>query len=88
MIINISDQIVSIHRCTIHLLIGSPVAANDRAFLYPKPKKKGTYVMKFLLIVLAVHFVAEIFSKRKENKGADVMNERVLHPAEFNLRWD
>jgi hypothetical protein len=44
--------------------------------------------MKFLLIVLAVHFVAEIFSKRKENKGADVMNERVLHPAEFNLRWD
>jgi hypothetical protein len=44
--------------------------------------------MKFLLIVLAVCFVAEIFSKRKENKSADVTNENVRHPAEFNLRWD
>ncbi len=49
---------------------------------------KGRYVMKFLLIVLAVHFVTGIFSKRKENKGADVMSERVRHPAEFNLRCD
>lgn len=45
--------------------------------------------MKFLIIVLAVHFVARMFSKGEENENneAGVMNEIVRHPAEFNLRY-
>jgi hypothetical protein len=45
--------------------------------------------MKFLLVVLAVHLVAELVgSKRKENKGNDTerKNQTVFHPAEFPLR--
>lgn len=45
--------------------------------------------MKFLLVVLAVHLVAELVSaKRKGNKGNDAekRNQTVFHPAEFPLR--
>lgn len=45
--------------------------------------------MKFLLVVLAIHFVFELIStKRKENKDnkADVMENNVRHPAENELR--
>ena len=44
--------------------------------------------MKFLLIVLAVHFVIELFSnKGKSKKDEDEANvESVLHPAEYELR--
>jgi hypothetical protein len=44
--------------------------------------------MKFLMIVLAVHFVAEMISnKRKDNSNdAGEKTKRVLHPAEFNVR--
>jgi hypothetical protein len=45
--------------------------------------------MKFLLIVLAVHFVVELISrKRKETKNSEteLMNDAVRHPAEFELR--
>jgi hypothetical protein len=45
--------------------------------------------MKFLLVVLAVHFVAELVgTKRKENKGNDTgkKSPTVFHPAEFPLR--
>jgi hypothetical protein len=45
--------------------------------------------MKFLIIVLAVHFVAEMISiKRKSisNNNADEANEKIFHPAEFNMR--
>ena len=45
--------------------------------------------MKFLMIVLAVHFVAEVISnKRKEmtdNKAGE-KEEKILHPAEFDMR--
>ena len=44
--------------------------------------------MKFLMIVLAIHFVAEMIgNKRKDNsKDADERNKKILHPAEFNTR--
>ncbi len=44
--------------------------------------------MKFLLIVLAIHFVIEWFSykgKEKE-KEMDEVNDKIRHPAEFDLR--
>lgn len=54
-----------------------------------KEIKKERWVMKFLLVVLAAHFVAELVSvKRKENKGNDTerKSQTVFHPAEFPLR--
>lgn len=44
--------------------------------------------MKFLLIVLAFHFVIELFSNKGKNKKdeGEVQVENVLHPAEYNLR--
>ena len=45
--------------------------------------------MKFLMIVLAVHFVAEMISnKRKQinNDDACEKEEKILHPAEFDMR--
>jgi hypothetical protein len=45
--------------------------------------------MKFLMIVLAVHFAAEVISnKRKEINGnkADEKEKKILHPAEFDMR--
>lgn len=45
--------------------------------------------MKFLLAVLAIHFISEWIShkrKDKRNDNADGMNETVRHPAEFDLR--
>jgi len=45
--------------------------------------------MKFLLAVLAVHFIAELFSSKKKvkEKEADVSGDLVRHPAEFELRY-
>lgn len=45
--------------------------------------------MKFLMIVLAVHFIGEVISNKRKgvkNKNADEKNDRVIHPAEFNIR--
>ena len=45
--------------------------------------------MKFLMIVLAVHFVGEVITNKRKvvkNNNADEINEKVLHPAEFNMR--
>ena len=45
--------------------------------------------MKFVLIVLAVHLVADLISaKKKEIKvdNSDAGTSEVLHPAEFDLR--
>jgi hypothetical protein len=45
--------------------------------------------MKFLMIVLAIHFIGEVISNRRKginNSNADESNETVLHPAEFNMR--
>ncbi|MBK7291734.1 MAG: hypothetical protein KBF82_13570 [Chitinophagaceae bacterium] len=52
-------------------------------------QKKGRYVMKFLLVVLAIRFIVELISnKRKENKNSDaeVLNKNIRHPAEYQLR--
>ena len=44
--------------------------------------------MKFLMIVLAVHFIAEMIgTKIKENTGDESeVYDSILHPAEFNMR--
>lgn len=45
--------------------------------------------MKFLLVVLAIHFVIELVrTKRKDNKinKAEMMKNNVRHPAENELR--
>ena len=45
--------------------------------------------MKFLLIVFAIHVIGELISnKRKDGKvdKAEVRNENIRHPAEFDLR--
>jgi hypothetical protein len=41
------------------------------------------------MIVLAVHFIGEVISNKKNgihNSNADEGNETVIHPAEFNMR--
>jgi hypothetical protein len=45
--------------------------------------------MKFLLVVLAVHFVVELFSSKKKVKENEVRmpNDIVRHPAEFEVRY-
>jgi hypothetical protein len=44
--------------------------------------------MKFLLAVLAIRLIGELISNKKKNKSndADVMNQKVIHPAEYLLR--
>ena len=45
--------------------------------------------MKFVLVVLTIHFIGEMIAgKVKNGKNEKVNNtaERVIHPAEFTLR--
>jgi hypothetical protein len=45
--------------------------------------------MKFLLTVLAIHFIGELIGNKRKNKKineADEINETVFHPAEYELR--
>lgn len=45
--------------------------------------------MKFLLGVLAVRFIVELFSNKNKNAvvpNSGVKNNNVRHPAEFTLR--
>jgi hypothetical protein len=45
--------------------------------------------MKFVMIVLAIHFIGEVISNKRKgisNNNADESNETVIHPAEFNMR--
>jgi hypothetical protein len=45
--------------------------------------------MKFLLVVLAIHFVGELISNKTKNEnktGMDERSELIRHPAEFELR--
>lgn len=45
--------------------------------------------MKFLLVVLAIHFIVELISNRKANNSdnkAEELDEETRHPAEFDLR--
>jgi hypothetical protein len=45
--------------------------------------------MKFLVAVLAIHFIVELISnnrkKEKENIN-DGINERIIHPSEYRVR--
>ena len=46
--------------------------------------------MKFIMIVLAIHFAGEVISNKRKMKDkyqADEKGERVIHPAEFGMRW-
>lgn len=52
-------------------------------------EKQKEVVMKFLLSVLAVRFIVELFSQKDKNAAAinsGVMNKNIRHPAEFMLR--
>lgn len=45
--------------------------------------------MKFLLAVLAIHFIGELIGNKRKNKKKNetaMMNETVHHPAEHELR--
>jgi large-conductance mechanosensitive channel len=45
--------------------------------------------MKFLVIVLAIHFIVELTNKiRKTGRKntQDEMNERIIHPSEYRVR--
>jgi hypothetical protein len=42
--------------------------------------------MKFLIIVLVIHFIAEIFSNRKNKPGEKNEGEKIIHPAEYEVR--
>jgi hypothetical protein len=45
--------------------------------------------MKFLLIVLTVHFAAEMIGNKRKEKNenkAGNENKKVRHPAEFDIR--
>jgi hypothetical protein len=45
--------------------------------------------MKFVMVVLAIHFIGEMISnkrKRVKDKRGDERNEIILHPAEYLLR--
>jgi hypothetical protein len=45
--------------------------------------------MKFLLIVLAIHFAGEVIATKRKNKSArddDRQKSGAAHPAEYELR--
>jgi len=45
--------------------------------------------MKFLLIVLVIHFIVEMIAKKREKRSVQDDHgkiERTVHPAEFDLR--
>jgi hypothetical protein len=50
--------------------------------------RRPEVTMKFLMIVLAIRFIAELVSNKRKNNNndANVMNEKIIHPAEFALR--
>jgi hypothetical protein len=45
--------------------------------------------MKFVMIVLAIHFIGEMIGNKRETiteGNTDEKNTKVLHPAEFQVR--
>ena len=45
--------------------------------------------MKFLMIVMAAHFIGEVISNKRKginSNDAGEKNKKVFHPAEFNMR--
>lgn len=90
MIIHINDRMTFVHRSLV-LLYEKPGRQKRPGFFVPviEKIKQGRYVMKFLLAVLAIHFIGEWISNKRKDKeidNADVSNETVRHPAEFDLR--
>ncbi|HEX7845763.1 MAG TPA: hypothetical protein VF476_08205 [Chitinophagaceae bacterium] len=70
---------------------GKPGRSKRPGFFYAgdRKMKTGRYVMKFLLVVLAIHFIVELISNRKANNSdnkAEELDEETRHPAEFDLR--
>jgi hypothetical protein len=45
--------------------------------------------MKFLLIVIAIHFIAELIGRKTDNNKNDKDDSGTssIHPSEFNIRW-
>lgn len=88
----IDDRKVFLHRYSV-LIVKKARSQKRPGFLffarYRSTKNKGRYVMKFLLAVLAVHFVVELFSSKKKinENEVKVPNDIVRHPAEFELRY-
>ena len=74
-------------------LVRDPVAKRP-GFLFDRMRKNKAetlpekeVVMKFLIIMLAVHFVNELISNKRENKKTNAdKNEIIRHPAEFSIR--
>lgn len=44
--------------------------------------------MKFLLIILAIRLLVGVLTKKNKSdqNNVELMNENILHPAEFDLR--
>jgi hypothetical protein len=45
--------------------------------------------MKFLVAVLAIHFVVELIGNNKKTRKENInngMNERIIHPSEYRVR--
>ena len=42
--------------------------------------------MKFLMIVLTIHFIGEVITNKRKINNAGEVNEKIVHPAEFNMR--
>jgi hypothetical protein len=51
-------------------------------------KKKGRYVMKFLLAMIAIRFVFSLLDNKADKYETEEINnnDRVIHPAEYLLR--
>ncbi len=70
----------------------SPVAINDRVFVYPAIDNKRRQVMKSVLIVwvtmIGVGLVKDVLKKRNRKivNTDPITKIQVQHPAEFQLR--
>ncbi len=62
-------------------------SCDNEAFI--RHHKDKEVAMKFLMIVLAVHFISEVISNKRKKASEKNMDERkeiILHPAEYILR--
>ena len=45
--------------------------------------------MKFLLAVLAIHFIIELINNKRKSGEENIeneMNEKIIHPSEYSIR--
>lgn len=85
----INDRIVSIRNNTNVFLQRKPGRNKRPGFFMPDFKKKERYIMKFVLIVLVIRFLAEAITKKDKTvleEEEAVMNVKIYHPSEFQLR--